>query len=162
MDFDNQRHNFQNLQQIGKKRDDVKILRAKEQLEEAKRTYELLNSELHDELPALYDSRILFTMTNLQTLFSTEQVFHSETAKLYGELEAVVDKLAMDNQRSPFVAKLKSPNSGNGVLKKMDNQLSVLNNHSNFNSNNNNNNSNNNTDDVNHFGVPSLTVPSGG
>lgn len=51
-------------------------------MEEARRTYEILNTELHDELPALYDSRILFLVTNLQTLFATEQVFHSETAKV--------------------------------------------------------------------------------
>jgi len=51
-------------------------------LEEARRTYEILNTELHDELPALYDSRILFLVTNLQTLFATENVFHNETAKV--------------------------------------------------------------------------------
>jgi len=68
-------------------------------LEEARRTYEILNTELHDELPALYDSRILFLVTNLQTLFATEQVFHNETAKIYSELEAIVDKLATDSQR---------------------------------------------------------------
>lgn len=53
-------------------------------MEEARRTYEILNTELHDELPALYDSRILFLVTNLQTLFATEQVFHNETAKVGG------------------------------------------------------------------------------
>lgn len=65
-----------------KKRDDVKIAKGREQLEEAKRTYEMLNSELHDELPALYDSRILFLVTNLQSLFNAENVFHSEAAKV--------------------------------------------------------------------------------
>ena len=40
------------------------------------------NSELHDELPALHDSRILFLVTNMQTLFAAEDVFHSETAKV--------------------------------------------------------------------------------
>lgn len=59
-----------------------KVAKAREQLEEAKRTYEQLNSELHDELPALNDSRVLFLVTNLQTLFAAEQVFHSETAKV--------------------------------------------------------------------------------
>lgn len=67
---------------MAKKRDEGKIAKGREQLEEAKRTYEVLNSELHDELPALYDSRILFLVTNLQTLFNAEQVFHSETAKV--------------------------------------------------------------------------------
>ena len=51
-------------------------------MEGAKRTYEMLNSELHDDLPALHDSRILFLVTNMQTLFAAEEVFHSETAKV--------------------------------------------------------------------------------
>ena len=51
-------------------------------MENAKRTYELLNSELHDELPALFDSRVLFLVTNMQTLFAAEEVFHSETSKV--------------------------------------------------------------------------------
>ena len=57
--------------------------RAKEAMENAKRTYEVLNSELHDELPALYDSRVLFLVTNMQTLFAAEEVFHSETSKVF-------------------------------------------------------------------------------
>lgn len=60
----------------------MKVQKAKESLEEAKRTYEVLNSELHDELPALYDSRVIFLVTNLQTLFTAEQVFHTETSKV--------------------------------------------------------------------------------
>ena len=63
-------------------RNEAKFIKAKEQMENAKRTYEVLNSELHDELPALHDSRILFLVTNMQTLFAAEEVFHSETAKV--------------------------------------------------------------------------------
>jgi amphiphysin len=105
VDYDSQRHSFQALQTNMKKRDDAKIAKGREQLEEAKRTYEMLNSELHDELPALYDSRILFLVTNLQTLFNAEHVFHSEAAKVFGELEAVVDKLATDSQRGSYSVK---------------------------------------------------------
>lgn len=82
VDYDSQRHNFQSLQCNPRKRDELKVTRGKELLEEAKRTYEQLNSELHDELPALYDSRVLFLVTNLQTLFAAEQVFHTESAKV--------------------------------------------------------------------------------
>lgn len=82
VDYDSQRHSFQALQTNMKKRDEAKISKGKEQLEEAKRTYEILNSELHDELPALYDSRILFLVTNLQSLFNAESIFHTETAKV--------------------------------------------------------------------------------
>ncbi|XP_065170078.1 myc box-dependent-interacting protein 1 isoform X2 [Atheta coriaria] len=106
VDYDAQRHNYQTLQaSMTKKRDDVKLARGRELLDEAKRTYEMLNSELHDELPALHDSRILFLVTNLQTHFNTEQVFHAETAKVYSELEAIVDKLATDSQRGSYTIK---------------------------------------------------------
>ncbi|XP_014370576.2 myc box-dependent-interacting protein 1 isoform X2 [Papilio machaon] len=109
VDYDGQRHSFQNLQaNAAKRRDDVKVTKGREQLEEAKRTYELLNSELHDELPALHDSRVLFYVTNLQTLFAAEQLFHSETSKVYAELEAITDKLATDCQRGSYSKKTAS------------------------------------------------------
>ncbi|XP_072155557.1 myc box-dependent-interacting protein 1 isoform X1 [Bemisia tabaci] len=111
VDYDKQRHNSQSLQGGNAKKNEVKMIKAREQLEEAKRTYDLLNSELHDELPALYDSRVLFLVTNLQTLFSTEQVFHMETAKVFAELEAIVDKLATESQRGSYtLKKMQSPN----------------------------------------------------
>ncbi|XP_022825212.1 myc box-dependent-interacting protein 1 isoform X1 [Spodoptera litura] len=106
VDYDSQRHSFQNLQSNAtKRRDDVKVTKGREQLEEAKRTYEVLNSELHDELPALYDSRVLFYVNNLQTLFSAEQLFHSESHKVFGELEVITDKLANDCQRGSYSKK---------------------------------------------------------
>uniref|UniRef100_A0ABD2W3N5 Endophilin-A n=1 Tax=Trichogramma kaykai TaxID=54128 RepID=A0ABD2W3N5_9HYME len=123
VDFDSQRHSFQALQCNPKKRDELKVSRGKELLEEAKRTYEQLNSELHDELPALYDSRVLFLVTNLQTLFAAEQVFHTESAKVFSELEALVDKLANDSQRGSYSMKKntlpqspKSPNANSSLI----------------------------------------------
>ncbi|XP_033365906.1 myc box-dependent-interacting protein 1 isoform X4 [Bombus vosnesenskii] len=123
VDYDSQRHNFQSLQCNPRKRDELKVSRGKELLEEAKRTYEQLNSELHDELPALYDSRVLFLVTNLQTLFAAEQVFHTESAKVYSELEAIVDKLANESQRGSYTLKKstepqspKSPNANSALI----------------------------------------------
>ncbi|CAB3260765.1 unnamed protein product [Arctia plantaginis] len=90
--------------------DNYMVTKGREQLEEAKRTYEILNSELHDELPALYDSRVLFYVNNLQTLFSAEQLFHSESHKVFGELEAITDKLATECQRGSYSKKLPANN----------------------------------------------------
>merc|ERR1711953_61872 len=98
IDFDKERHAVQQMQN-NPNRNEAKFIKNKEQLENAKRTYEVLNSELHDELPALHDSRILFLVTNMQTLFAAEEVFHSETSKTFSELEAVVDKLAKEVQK---------------------------------------------------------------
>ncbi|CAG9765136.1 unnamed protein product [Ceutorhynchus assimilis] len=122
VDYDSQRHSFQALQTNMKKRDDVKIGKGREQLEEAKRTYEILNSELHDELPALNDSRVLFLVTNLQTLFNAEHTFHSESAKIFNDLESIVDKLATDSQRGSYSVKKTNgtsslPRPTNAVLK---------------------------------------------
>uniref|UniRef100_A0A182KEQ7 BAR domain-containing protein n=1 Tax=Anopheles christyi TaxID=43041 RepID=A0A182KEQ7_9DIPT len=112
VDYDSQRHSFQSLQaNAAKRKDDIKVTRGRDQLEEAKSTYEVLNSELHDELPALYDSRILFLVTNLQTLFACEQQFHSETSKVYADLEAIVDKLATESQRGSYTLKKINANS---------------------------------------------------
>ncbi|XP_025829879.1 myc box-dependent-interacting protein 1 isoform X2 [Agrilus planipennis] len=128
VDYDSQRHNFQSLQtSMAKKRDDTKLSKGREQLEEAKRTYEMLNSELHDELPALYDSRILFLVTNLQSLFSAEENFHSECSKIYAELEAIVDKLATDSQRGSYNIK-KSNGSTLPSLKPISTSNAVINN----------------------------------
>lgn len=98
IDYDAERHSVQTMQNNAN-RNEGKFVRAKETMENAKRTYELLNSELHDELPALYDSRILFLVTNMQTLFSAEEVFHSEMSKVYSDLETTVDKLAKEVQK---------------------------------------------------------------
>merc|ERR1711992_68195 len=74
IDFDKERHEVQSMQN-NPNRNEAKFIKAKENMETAKRTYEALNSELHDELPALHDSRILFLVTNMQTLFAAEEVF---------------------------------------------------------------------------------------
>ncbi|XP_032786096.2 myc box-dependent-interacting protein 1 isoform X2 [Daphnia magna] len=120
VDYDGQRHSFQALQS-SKKREEAKISRAKEQLEEAKRTFAVFNAELNEELPSLYDSRLPFFITNLQTLFSAEQVFHSELSKVHGELESIIDKLAKESsgrtssshyrRSSPPTQMLSSPGS---------------------------------------------------
>lgn len=104
IDFDAERHSVQQMQN-NPNRNEAKFVRAKESMEGAKRTYEMLNSELHDDLPALHDSRILFLVTNMQTLFAAEEVFHSETAKVYGELEGVVEKLSKEAQRGTLPRK---------------------------------------------------------
>lgn len=127
VDYDSQRHSFQNLQaSAAKRKDDVKLTKGRENLEEAKRTYEMLNTELHDELPALHDSRILFLVTNLQTLYASEQMFHNETSKIYAELEAIVDKLATESQRGSYTLKKLNCKFISSVFATQFNQISIL------------------------------------
>ncbi|KAG1676577.1 Amphiphysin [Nymphon striatum] len=103
VDYDRQRHNFEALQNNPKKRDDVKVTKSKEQLDDAKKMYEILNNELHDDLPALYDSRIPFMVSNFQTLFTAETVFHNEVSKVYAQLVDMMEKLAMENQKGTYM-----------------------------------------------------------
>jgi amphiphysin len=104
VDFDSCRHNYEALQ-ANKKRDDIKIVKAREQLDDARNLYEHLNKELYDELPALYDSRVPFFVSNLQSLFIAESIFHAETAKINSELSEILDKLAEDNQKGTYLTK---------------------------------------------------------
>lgn len=38
--------------------------------------------ELHEELPSLYNSRIVFLVSAMSTLFASENIFHAETSKV--------------------------------------------------------------------------------
>lgn len=101
VDYDGCRHNLQSLQNT-RKRDEMKIGRAKEQLDASKRLYEVINNELLDELPALYDSRIPFLVSNLQTLFSAEALFHAEKSNIYNQLTDVMEKLSVESQKGSY------------------------------------------------------------
>ncbi|XP_035212151.1 myc box-dependent-interacting protein 1-like isoform X2 [Stegodyphus dumicola] len=92
LDYDNCRHNLQNLQTL-KKREEAKIAKAKEQLDEARNLFEVINSELHDELPALYDSRVSFFVSHLQCLYLAEAQFHSQDSVAYIELNSILEAL---------------------------------------------------------------------
>lgn len=76
--------------------------KAREQMEEAKRLYEVMNKELHDELPALYDSRIPFLISTLQTLFEAEATFHSEYSKTHAQFRELIDSFAMEAQKGSY------------------------------------------------------------
>ena len=102
VDYDKCRHNLQSLQQPNRKREEMKIGKAKERLDDARKLYEVINNELHDELPALYDSRISFLVTNLQTMFTSENQFHNENAKLFNQLSEVVENLSLENQKGKY------------------------------------------------------------
>ncbi|RWS14552.1 myc box-dependent-interacting protein 1-like isoform X2 [Dinothrombium tinctorium] len=102
VDYDGCRHTMESLQSSTKKRDEIKIAKAREQMEEARRLYEVLNKELHDELPALYDSRIPFLISTLQTLFASETTFHSEYSKTFAQFSDLIDALAIEAQKGSY------------------------------------------------------------
>jgi len=111
VDYDSHRHNYEALQNNTKKRDQTKITRQHEVLEEARRTFELMNNELYDELPALYDSRIPFLVSNMQTMFMAEHNFQSEAAKVQLDLEAVMEGLQKDSSSGKYTTRRNAPKS---------------------------------------------------
>jgi len=84
------------------KKDDIKVAKAREQMEEAKRLYEVLNKELLEELPALYDSRIPFLISTLQTLFEAETIFHNEYSQTHAQFKDMIDKLSIEAQKGSY------------------------------------------------------------
>ena len=102
VDYDGARHAVESLETKAGRKDEMKLAKSREQMEEARRLYEILNKELHDELPALYDSRIPFLISSLQTLFAAETSFHGENSKLYAQLTDLIDSLALEAQKGSF------------------------------------------------------------
>ena len=121
VDYDSARHTVESLEIKSGKRDEIKIAKSRETMEEARRLYEVLNKELHDELPALFDSRIPFLISSLQTLFASETIFHTENSKVYSQLSQLIDALALEAQKGSFHSSLNqrqlSPSSGLMPLK---------------------------------------------
>uniref|UniRef100_A0A131XES1 Putative amphiphysin n=1 Tax=Hyalomma excavatum TaxID=257692 RepID=A0A131XES1_9ACAR len=99
VDYDKCRHSVESLRNSAKKKDDYKLGKAREELEEAKQMYEVINNELHEELPTLYESRIPFLVSNLQTFFTAESTFHAENAKVFSFLVDTMQKLAAESER---------------------------------------------------------------
>lgn len=102
LDYDAARHNYETIQAGSKKRDDMKLTKSREQMEETRRLYEVLNKELHEELPALYDSRIPFYINMFQTLFTSETFFHQEYSKVDHKLAEMIEALATEAAKGTF------------------------------------------------------------
>ena len=116
--FDNARHNAEVLQNA-KKKDEAKISKANEELEESKKIYEVLSNELHNELPEFFNSRITFYATTFKNYFDAESTFHGETGKLNDTAVSITDTLAEDNKQYTY-----QPRPLSGV---MNNEETIVN-----------------------------------
>merc|ERR1719209_2070373 len=120
VDYDATRHTIEQLKN-SKKRDDQKLklekLKAEEKNADAERLYEHLNTELHDLLPPLFDSRIVSYGSMLQSLFTAEASYHGDLSKHNQGLSEVIDKLVEERGRGTYSSKRGSLNpSINGSL----------------------------------------------
>lgn len=144
VDYDSQRHTYETLQQhqLGKQQhDDSKLSRSRDQLEEARKVYESLNNELHDELPALYDNRLPFVITVFQRLFASNIAYHNDNLTVQKSYLETVEHLARATEKGS----LNSSSSGGGSHQVPANRQSNSEHVTEINKQNINNNVNNNT-----------------
>ncbi|XP_046886701.1 myc box-dependent-interacting protein 1b isoform X2 [Hypomesus transpacificus] len=96
VDYDSARHHFASLQK-GKKKDDVKMAKAEEELARSQKVFDEINVDLQEELPALWNSRVGFYVNTFQGMAGYQEKFHKEMAKLNVNLNDIMTKL--DEQR---------------------------------------------------------------
>ncbi|XP_069053329.1 myc box-dependent-interacting protein 1 isoform X2 [Lepisosteus oculatus] len=96
VDFDSARHHFASLQHA-KKKDEVKIAKAEEDLGKAQKVFEEINMDLQEELPSLWNSRVGFYVNTFQSVAGLEEKFHREMGKLNQNLNEVMTKLDEQN-----------------------------------------------------------------
>ncbi|XP_072223246.1 bridging integrator 2a [Leuresthes tenuis] len=104
VDFDSSLHHLEALQ-TAKKRDDVKINKAKEEMKAAKTVYEGINNELKEELPVLYDSRIGCYVSVFSALANLRDILYKEMSTLNGDLQNVIKELQAQHPDKTFAVR---------------------------------------------------------
>uniref|UniRef100_A0A672PYX8 Amphiphysin-like n=1 Tax=Sinocyclocheilus grahami TaxID=75366 RepID=A0A672PYX8_SINGR len=101
IDYDSARHHLETLQ-TSTMRNEKKIAKAEEDLKKAQKVFDDLNVGLQDELPTLWDSRVVFYVSTFQNVSSLEARFHREISFLCHKLYEVMNKLAEQHSDKMF------------------------------------------------------------
>ncbi|XP_073326366.1 bridging integrator 2a [Pagrus major] len=101
VDYDSTRHHLEALQ-TAKKRDDVKINKADEEMKVAKSVYEGINNELKEELPVLFESRIGCYISVFSAVSNLREIFYKEMSSLNGDLQNVLKELQAQHPDKVF------------------------------------------------------------
>ncbi|KAM9351039.1 bridging integrator 2a [Symphorus nematophorus] len=104
VDYDSSRHHLEALQ-TAKKRDDVKINKAEEEMNAAKSVYEGINNDLKEELPVLYDSRIGCYVSVFSAVSTLRDIFYKEMSTLNLDLQSVMKELQAQHPDKVFAVK---------------------------------------------------------
>ncbi|XP_072307791.1 bridging integrator 2b [Eucyclogobius newberryi] len=104
VDYDSARHHLEALQSA-KKKDDAKIVKAEEEFNKAQNVFEEINSELREELPGLYQSRIGCYVTVFQNISNLRDVFYKEMSALNRDLYNAMKKLETQHSGKAFIVK---------------------------------------------------------
>ncbi|XP_041952729.1 bridging integrator 2a [Alosa sapidissima] len=102
VDYDSSRHHLEALESA-KKRDDVKIAKAKEELQTAKSVYEDINNELKEELPVLFGSRIGCYVSVFQAISNLSEVLYKELNTINRDFQDVLTDLKDQHPDKVFV-----------------------------------------------------------
>ncbi|XP_063285307.1 myc box-dependent-interacting protein 1 isoform X3 [Pelobates fuscus] len=89
VDYDSARHHYESLQNA-KKKDDAKIAKAEEEMVKTQKVFEEMNTDLQEELPSLWNSRVGFYVNTFQSIAGLEENFHKEMGKLHQNLNDVL------------------------------------------------------------------------
>ncbi|XP_048385471.1 amphiphysin isoform X4 [Stegostoma tigrinum] len=101
VDYDCARHHLESLQH-SKRRDDSKLTKAEEEFQKAQKVFEELNTDLQDELPSLWSSRIGFYVSTFRNISCIESKFHKEIAVLFHKLYEIMSKLGEQHADKAF------------------------------------------------------------
>lgn len=104
VDYDSALHHLEALQNA-KKKDDVKINKAEEEMNAAKAVYEGINNELKEELPILYDSRIGCYVAVFLAVSNLRDTFLKEVSVLNQDLHNVISELQAQHPEKQFSVK---------------------------------------------------------
>ncbi|KAM4571878.1 bridging integrator 2a [Fundulus diaphanus] len=104
VDYDSSLHHLEALQ-TAKKRDDIKINKAKEEMKAAKTIYDGINSELKEELPVLYNSRIGCYVAVFSAVSNLRDIFYKEMSTLNLDLQCVIKELQAQHPDKVFAVR---------------------------------------------------------
>ncbi|XP_072305338.1 bridging integrator 2a [Eucyclogobius newberryi] len=104
VDYDSARHHLEALQSA-KKRDDVKINKAEEEMNAVKVVYEGINNELKEELPVLHDNRIGCYVAVFLAVSNLRDTFYKEVTALNQDLHNVISELQAQHPDKQFSVK---------------------------------------------------------
>ncbi|KPP66993.1 hypothetical protein Z043_114461, partial [Scleropages formosus] len=104
VDYDSSRHHLEALQSA-KKKDEAKITKAEEEFNKAQSVFEDINTELREELPVLFQSRIGCYVTVFQNISNLRDVFYKEMSTLNNQLYSVMKKLETQHSDKAFIIK---------------------------------------------------------
>ncbi|TNM86774.1 hypothetical protein fugu_007004 [Takifugu bimaculatus] len=96
VDYDSSRHHLEALQ-TAKKRDDIKIRKAEEEVNAAKSVYENINSELKEELPVLFDNRVGCYISVFSSMSNLQNIFFKEMHTFTQDLQNVMKELQLQH-----------------------------------------------------------------